>query len=312
IQISLIGVESYRTGIRKCINQDDDRNNPKNERNLFYKKTKLAWLSCPAQRTSSLPKATEVSNLDVRFEFKLDDEMPTSFKTSKNFLGMRNGSIKYFIVAEVYTQSKKFVSPNHQVLKNVQVEVPIVRWSLPSEKKSSHGFETIVRKRKALYEPVQSILDQSSYDLNSTIRMTIMILFPKPGLFIKEVIGCIEEQHQIFKTDSDEVPMVIKRKVALQKINGAEVKKLSLSSPSSANVMNDDDSDTASIDDEEENYMFEVKMKIPSKEENVISPTMIDNPMVSRRVLHKIKIKVKFNNFRELKIERDVEIRNSL
>ncbi|CAG8704299.1 6643_t:CDS:1, partial [Acaulospora colombiana] len=111
-----------------------------------------------------------------------------------------------------------------------------------------------------------------------------------PRLSIKEVIIKIEE-HQKLKPGVDFSKHVIIREVMRKRIKGDKL---------------------AALPKNNTEYQFDVEIGVPSIEEGMATPKIDHYFNISHRVFHKLKIKIKFNGFRELTLVRDIEIKNSL
>ncbi|CAG8721844.1 13419_t:CDS:2, partial [Acaulospora morrowiae] len=242
-------------------------NTPISKSVVFFKRSVVLW-----EAPNMGDNAPAITQLDLRFNFALDDNLPASFKAAYHSGGYKNGGIVYKLIAEIHTQGIAAST-------NVQAEVLINRWSLPSEKlenpirmiRSNHNRTD----ENSLNSPIdkikhEALLHQLSYDMNTSIRIPIRLILPTSRLSIKEITVQIKE-YQKLKPGLDFSEHVTTREILRKRFKGDKLAPL-IKDPKNLST----------------EYLFNVDADIPSLEENLVTPKIENAFNISHRIKNSV------------------------
>ncbi|CAG8481791.1 10875_t:CDS:2 [Dentiscutata heterogama] len=272
VEISLIGQESTLCeSIFKRFHEKFSR--------VFCHYTYNAWENLDYQ---------PVTNLNLRFNIKLEDDLPSSFNIDYNIYA----SINYILEARIIT--------NKNVEKIISVKCQVNRWCLPAETlerpiiMKCPDYDKAFKEYKVGDTMVKCELKKFLWSMGDDISMCVNLTSLKSTMTDLNIIK--------IKLQLIELQCIVKNNtiIAANKIESTKViidkKKLStLSQPSGSK------------------YSFEVGMKIPSKNNTKFTPLNIYTKAFQRILIaHSLKAKIEFKNGDHFVFQGDIGIINSL
>ncbi|RIB20208.1 hypothetical protein C2G38_2304825 [Gigaspora rosea] len=272
VEISLIGQESTLCeSIFKQFNENFNR--------VFCHYTYNAWEILDYQ---------PVTNLNLRFNIKLEDDLPSSFEIDYNIYA----GINYILEARLIS--------NKNVEKVISVKCQINRWCLPTEPlerpiiMKCPDYDKAIEEYKVGDTMVKCELKKFLWSMGDDISLYVNLTSLKPTMVdmnIKKIKLQLIELQYIAKNNAI---------IAANKIRSTKViidkKKLSTLPQPSKN-----------------NYSFEVGMRIPSKNNTKFIPLNIYTKAFQRILItHRLKAKIEFRKGGHLVFQSDIGIINSL
>ncbi|KAF0524714.1 hypothetical protein F8M41_014978 [Gigaspora margarita] len=272
VEISLIGQESTLCeSIFKQFNEKFNR--------VFCHYTYNAWENLDYQ---------PVTNLNLRFNIKLEDDLPSSFEIDYNIYA----GISYILEARLIS--------NKNVEKVISVKCQINRWCLSAEPlerpiiMKCPDYDKAIEEYKVGDTMVKCELKKFLWSMGDDISLYVNLTSVKPTMVdmnIKKIKLQLIELQCIAKNNAI---------IAANKIRSTKViidkKKLSTLPQPSKN-----------------NYSFEVGMRIPSKNSTKFIPLNISTKAFQRILItHRLKAKIEFKKGGHLVFQSDIGIINSL
>ncbi|CAG8442309.1 18744_t:CDS:1 [Acaulospora morrowiae] len=277
ITLSLIGGEVFSYSMMDSVHTVDKK---------FFESTLDLWESADHQDEP-------ISDLDLRFRFRLDDDLPPSLAYNNIAHNVSTCGILYILEATLY---------NHQnsvqgVYRSIKLNCPITRWNLPNKIKQSIELSQLSRPEynrkwnisKGIDDIIYSAnLDYKWYAIGSTLEMPIALVLPCTSMSVKEVHAEIKEYHVL--QDKGYCVHVTKQKVFSNTFKGKEFSK---------------------VENTKNKYLLTLKLKIPS---NNIIPDFDDDTRELNHVqlVHQLKIRIKFGSFKTLVLKKQIAIKNTL
>ncbi|CAG8827817.1 38837_t:CDS:2, partial [Gigaspora margarita] len=224
-----------------------------------------------------------VTNLNLRFNIKLEDDLPSSFEIDYNIYA----GISYILEARLIS--------NKNVEKVISVKCQINRWCLSAEPLERLIIMKCSDYDKAIEEyKVGDTMVKCEWSMGDDISLYVNLTSLKPTMVdmnIKKIKLQLIELQCIAKNNAI---------IAANKIRSTKViidkKKLSTLPQPAKN-----------------NYSFEVGMRIPSKNSTKFIPLNISTKAFQRILItHRLKAKIEFKKGGHLVFQSDIGIINSL
>ncbi|CAG8487748.1 hypothetical protein C2G38_2141274 [Gigaspora rosea] len=272
VEISLIGQESTLCeSIYKRFNEKFNR--------VFCHYTYNAWEILDYQ---------PVTNLNLRFNIKLEDDLPSSFDIDYNIYA----SINYILEARLIS--------NKNVEKIISVKCQINRWCLPAEPlerpiiMKCPDYDKAIEEYKVGNTLVKCELKKFLWSMGDYISLYVNLTSLKPttvDINIKKIKLQLIELQCIAKNNA----IIAANKIESTKVLIDKKKLPTLPQPS------------------ENNYSFEVGMRIPSKNNTKFIPLNISTKEFQRILItHRLKAKIEFKKGSYLVFQSDIGMISSL
>jgi hypothetical protein len=286
INATLIGQESVN-----FIFHDDLQN----KKNVFYSQTQCIY-------TSPTSGYTPITSLDLKFDFKLDDDIPPSYSSSPQVDSpLTQDIIKYKIKITIFRKCNIFKLQGRN--KIVSTLCQIERFSLPSTIKSRNTGGILLNRKdsnkiipNSKLDLIQSeaILPSQYIDMNSIMVIPLTLVLPDLSMKIEKIYVIIKE-YQTFKEiekDKETVYFNDSQNILDYTLLGKDIEIIK-----SLNK-----------------FLIELKLDIPAfdctnKRFQVFEGVRI---MKHFSVRHALKIKINFENEGQLVLQRDVWLQRSL
>ncbi|RHZ78077.1 hypothetical protein Glove_168g58 [Diversispora epigaea] len=277
--------------------------------NNFFESNIVLWSSESYDNNNNHDNNREqVSELDLRFTFKLDDDLPPSFTYNNIANNFSTCGVIYLLEATIYN--------NNNVHKVIRCICPITRWSLPNlveqpeslirpkynnrrwnnltnfgvgNGRSGNEIEDIIYDAK---------LENKIYNMGSTLNLSISLILPPTFTSsIKEVQLGIKE-YQILQ-DSGYSVHLTKYKVSNSVYKGKEFIKEAIVDEKDGSI-------------KENRYLLDLELEIPKYD--IIPDFDFENTRALNHVKleHQLKVKIKFGIFKSLILKGEILIKKSL
>ncbi|RHZ78216.1 hypothetical protein Glove_166g154 [Diversispora epigaea] len=274
--------------------------------NNFFESNIVLWSS--ANYNNDNDNSELVSELDLRFKFKLDDDLPPSFTYNNIASNASTCGVIYMFEATIYNDNGI-----HKVIRCI---CPITRWSLPNLVKQP---EPLIRPKynnrrwnnltnfggsgggggneieDIIYD---AKLENKTYNMGSTVNLLISLILPPTFTSsIKEVRLGIKE-YQILQ-DSGYSVHLAKYKVADNVHKGKEFIKEVIVDEKDGGI-------------KETRYLLDLELDIPKYD--IMPDFDFDNIRELNHVKleHQLKVRIKFGRFKSLILKSEILIKRSL
>ncbi|CAG8595698.1 3007_t:CDS:1 [Acaulospora morrowiae] len=236
-------------------------------------------------------ESQSITNLDLRFNIQLEDDLPGSFIC----ILPESGKIEYIIQARV-----KMNNNHPEIITSARCH--LTRWSLPFTKMLN---EPIKMKRpdynksnnKSYIDDIlfEGLLDKFWYEMGSEISVQLNLKLPRKDIAIKNIKMRIHEfQSFVNPTNGlNEILAMNKLRALSCKINGVNISTF--------------------YRPEEDIYALMIGTNVPPLANNQMTPELIGTKIMQFiQIWHRLRIKVNFRDNKQLILQTEIGIRNCL